>query len=214
MHRMLIALLLAGLFVAPALGADAPEETVVTLTTTQGDILLHFFPAVAPKHVENFLAHCESGFYTGCTFHRVIPGFMIQSGDPLSKDDNPANDGRGGYAHTGPGTTLEAEFSKKMHLRGTLSMARKGNDVDSAGSQFFICLEKKSHLNGQYTVFGEVIDGIEVVDAIAAVELEGERPVVDQRIESVTLSSWPVSKVKALSRATWQEDDARRKAGK
>jgi peptidyl-prolyl cis-trans isomerase B (cyclophilin B) len=212
-RRILGALLLAILLASPALAPAAEKtETVVTLKTNQGDILLRLFPEVAPEHVKNFLAHCESGFYTGCTWHRVIPGFMIQSGDPLSKDDNPANDGGGGHAYTGPGTTLAAEFSKKLHLRGTLSMARKGGQPDSAGSQFFICLEKKNHLNGDYTIFGEVIDGIETVDAIAAVKLDGSRPREPQLIEGVKIASWPADKVKKLSDATWKEDYARRKA--
>ena len=193
---------------------EVPLATVVTLATAHGDIQLRFFPETAPEHVKNFLAHCESGFYTGCTFHRVIPGFMIQSGDPLSKDDNPANDGHGGHSYLGPGTTLPAEFSNQLHRRGTLSMARKGDDVNSAGSQFFICQEKKSHLNGSYTVFGEVIDGIEVVDAIAGIALRGERPREPQRIEGVKIEEWPASRVKEVSDATWQEDYERRKSGK
>ncbi len=215
LRRIFGALLLAVMLASPALAPAADQtETVITLTTNQGDILLRLFPATAPEHVKNFLAHCESGFYTGCTWHRVIPGFMIQSGDPLSKDDNPGNDGGGGHAYTGPGTTLAAEFSKKLHQRGTLSMARKGGQPDSAGSQFFICLEKKNHLNGEYTIFGEVIGGIEVVDAIAAVKLDGSRPREPQTIDGVEIASWPAAKVKTLSDATWKEDYTRRKATK
>ncbi len=213
MRRLFGALLLAAMLASPALAPAAEDmETVVTLKTTQGDILLRFFPEVAPEHVKSFLAHCESGYYTGCTWHRVIPGFMIQSGDPLSKDDNPANDGQGGHACTGPGTTLKAEFSNKLHQRGTLSMARKGGQPDSAGSQFFICLEKKNHLNGEYTIFGELIAGTEVLDAIAAVEREGSRPLEPQIIEGIEIDSWPVKKVKELSDATWKADYTRRKS--
>ena len=213
MRRIFVLLFLVALTtgLAPARAAEENTETVVTLGTTQGDIVLRLFPDVAPEHVKNFLAHCESGYYTGCTWHRVIPGFMIQTGDPLSKDDNPANDGRGGHSYKGPRTTLDAEFNRKLHLRGTLSMARKGGQPNSAGSQFFICQEKKSHLNGEYTVFGEVIDGIEVVDAIAAVKLDGQRPMEPQLIESVEVAAWSVKTIKQVSKETWDEDYERRK---
>ncbi|MBN2170886.1 MAG: peptidylprolyl isomerase [Candidatus Krumholzibacteriota bacterium] len=183
---------------------------MVALHTTQGDILLRFFPADAPEHVANFLAHCRSGYYEGCTFHRVIPDFMIQSGDPNSKDDDPANDGRGGYSYKGPGTTLKAEFNDRRHLRGTLSMART-NHPDTAGSQFFICQTKRPGLDRLYTVFGEVIDGIEVVDAIISVERDArDRPLEDQVIEEVCVEQWPTAKVDSTLAAMKEEDKLRR----
>ncbi|NQT34660.1 peptidylprolyl isomerase [bacterium] len=140
-----------------------PDEIAV-IETDLGEIVLEFFPDVAPMHVANFKKLAKAGFYDGTTFHRVISGFMIQGGDPNSKDDNPYNDGTGG-----PPWNIEAEFSETPHDKGILSMARS-RDINSAGSQFFICLsrEKTKQLDGQYTVFGKVIKGIEVVEKIGA----------------------------------------------
>lgn len=143
---------------------QAMKKTRAVIHTRLGDITLRFFPEVAPNHVHNFIQLAQKGFYDKTTFHRVIPGFMIQGGDPNTKDDNRANDGQGG-----PGYTLKAEFNKRPHQRGTLSMARAA-DPDSAGSQFFICVADAPHLDGQYTVFGEVVEGMDVVDAIADVK--------------------------------------------
>lgn len=132
------------------------------IETNLGNITLKFFPDVAPGHVKNFIDLAKKGFYDGTTFHRVIPGFMIQGGDPNSKDAHKAKHGQGG-----PGYTIKAEFNDKPHKRGTLSMARAGHP-DSAGSQFFICVKDSSFLDKQYTVFGEVESGIEVVDKIVS----------------------------------------------
>lgn len=137
----------------------AQEESAV-IETQWGKIVLRFFEEDAPGHVANFKKLTKEGFYDGTTFHRVIPGFMIQGGDPLSKDDNRMNDGTGG-----PGYTIKAEFNSRPHLRGTLSMARS-NDPNSAGSQFFICVAPAPFLDGKYTVFGEVVEGMEVADQI------------------------------------------------
>jgi len=136
--------------------------TKAIIETKFGNITLKFFPDVAPGHVKNFIDLAKKGFYDGTTFHRVIPGFMIQGGDPNSKDPNKSKHGQGG-----PGYTIKAEFNDKPHKRGTLSMARSQNP-DSAGSQFFICVKDSSFLNKQYTVFGEVESGIEVVDKIVS----------------------------------------------
>ncbi len=141
---------------------QAMEKTRAVIHTRLGDIKLRFFPEVAPNHVHNFIQLAQKGFYDKTTFHRVIPGFMIQGGDPNTKDDNRANDGQGG-----PGYTLKAEFNKRPHQRGTLSMARAA-DPDSAGSQFFICVADAPHLDGQYTVFGEVVEGMETADKIVS----------------------------------------------
>jgi peptidyl-prolyl cis-trans isomerase B (cyclophilin B) len=138
------------------------SDTTAIIETKFGNITLKFFPDVAPGHVKNFIDLAQKGIYDGTTFHRVIPGFMIQGGDPNSKDANKSKHGQGG-----PGYTIKAEFSDKPHLRGTLSMARAGHP-DSAGSQFFICVKDAAFLNHQYTVFGEVVSGIEVVDKIVA----------------------------------------------
>ncbi|MHB8880113.1 MAG: peptidylprolyl isomerase [Thermodesulfovibrionales bacterium] len=136
------------------------SETKAVIETKFGSITLKFFPDVAPNHVNNFIELAKKGFYDGTTFHRVIPGFMIQGGDPNSKDANKARHGTGG-----PGYTVNAEFSDKPHKRGTLSMARSA-DPNSAGSQFFICAADSAFLNKQYTVFGEVVSGLDVVDKI------------------------------------------------
>lgn len=137
-------------------------ETKAIIETKFGNITLKFFPDVAPGHVKNFIDLAKKGFYDGTTFHRVIPGFMIQGGDPNSKDANKSRHGQGG-----PGYTIKAEFNDKPHKRGTLSMARAGHP-DSAGSQFFICVKDSPFLDKQYTVFGEVESGIEVVDKIVS----------------------------------------------
>ena len=136
--------------------------TKAIIETKFGNITLKFFPDVAPGHVKNFIDLAKKGFYDGTTFHRVIPGFMIQGGDPNSKDPNKSRHGQGG-----PGYTIKAEFNDKPHKRGTLSMARAGHP-DSAGSQFFICVKDSPFLDKQYTVFGEVESGIEVVDKIVS----------------------------------------------
>ena len=128
--------------------------------TKLGDITLKFFPDVAPNHVNNFIELAQKGFYNGTTFHRVIPKFMIQGGDPNTKNPDRSKHGMGG-----PGYSVKAEFNKKPHKRGTLSMARSAHP-DSAGSQFFICVADAPFLNRQYTVFGEVVSGMEVADKI------------------------------------------------
>ncbi len=137
-------------------------ETRAVIETKFGDIELKFFPDVAPNHVNNFIELAKKGFYDGTTFHSVIPGFMIQGGDPNSRDHNKARHGMGG-----PGYTVKAEFNDKPHKRGTLSMARSA-DPNSAGSQFFICVADAPFLDKQYTVFGEVVSGMEAVDKIVS----------------------------------------------
>jgi peptidyl-prolyl cis-trans isomerase B (cyclophilin B) len=138
------------------------SETKAVIETKFGNIELRFFPEVAPNHVNNFIELAQKGFYDGTTFHRVIPGFMIQAGDPNTKNPDRSQHGMGG-----PGYTVRAEFNQKPHKRGTLSMARSSNP-DSAGSQFFICVANAAFLDRQYTVFGEVISGMEVVDKIVS----------------------------------------------
>jgi len=138
------------------------SETSAVIETKFGNITLKFFPDVAPGHVQNFIDLAKKGFYDGTTFHRVIPGFMIQGGDPNSKIADKRTHGMGG-----PGYTIKAEFNNRPHKRGTLSMARSQNP-DSAGSQFFICVKDSPFLNGQYTVFGEVVSGMDAVDKIVS----------------------------------------------
>ena len=136
------------------------SETKAVIETKFGNIELRFFPDVAPQHVNNFIDLAKKGFYDGTTFHRVIPGFMIQGGDPNSKNPDRSKHGTGG-----PGHTIKAEFNDKPHKRGTLSMARSSHP-DSAGSQFFICVADSFFLDKKYTVFGEVVSGMEVCDKI------------------------------------------------
>jgi peptidyl-prolyl cis-trans isomerase B (cyclophilin B) len=151
-------------------------KTRAVIETKFGNIDLIFFPDVAPNHVNNFIELAQKGFYDGTTFHRVIPGFMIQGGDPNSKDPDKSKHGTGG-----PGYTVKAEFSQKPHKRGTLSMARSSHP-DSAGSQFFICVADTSFLDGKYTVFGEVFSGMEVADKIVS-QPRDRRDNPDERIE-------------------------------
>ncbi len=152
------------------------SETTAIIETKFGNIELSFFPDVAPEHVNNFVELAKKGFYDGTTFHRVIPGFMIQGGDPNSKDADKSKHGMGG-----PGHTIKAEFNEKPHKRGALSMARSAHP-DSAGSQFFICVADANFLDRQYSVFGEVASGIEAVDAIVSQPRDGNDNPLD-RIE-------------------------------
>lgn len=140
------------------------KDIKARLVTSMGDIELKFFPDKAPIHVFNFLARAESGYYDGVQFHRVMKGFMIQGGDPNSKDDDPKDDGMGG-----PFVKIPHEFNNVQHKRGILSTARPPNVTMGAGSQFFIMHGDSPHLDGQYTAFGEVTKGMDVVDDIANV---------------------------------------------
>ena len=150
--------------------------TKAVIETKFGNIELGFFSDVAPNHVNNFVELAKAGFYDETIFHRVIPGFMIQGGDPNSKDHDKSSHGMGGPDHK-----VKAEFSDKPHKKGTLSMARSGHP-DSAGSQFFICVADAAFLDGQYTVFGEVTSGIEVVDKIVSQPRDAnDNP--DERVE-------------------------------
>jgi cyclophilin family peptidyl-prolyl cis-trans isomerase len=137
-------------------------ETSAVIETKFGNLSLRFFPDVAPNHVKNFIDLAKKGFYDGTLFHRVIPGFMIQGGDPNTRNPDPSKHGTGG-----PGYTLKAEFNDRPHKKGTLSMARAA-DPNSAGSQFFICVAPSSFLDKQYTVFGEVVSGMDVADKIVS----------------------------------------------
>jgi len=146
---------------SPATQTPTSDEVAIVTVKDFGRIVLGFFPDKAPNHVKNFIKLAKSGFYNGTTFHRIIPGFMIQGGDPNSKDDDPSNDGMGGSPDK-----LNAEFNDLHHLPGTLSMART-QDPNSATSQFFICHGSPSQLDNQYTIFGQVLSGMDVVDKIA-----------------------------------------------
>lgn len=140
----------------------ADKQAHVVIETQYGNIEMQLLPYVAPNHVKNFIKLARSGFYDGTIFHRVIPGFMVQGGDPNTRGQDKSSYGAGG-----PGYTIAAEFNNQPHVRGTVSMARAG-DPDSAGSQFFIVVKNSRFLDKKYTVFARVIKGMEVVDEIVS----------------------------------------------
>ena len=167
--------------------ADITEKTRATISVSSkgqvlGDIVLKFFHDVAPGHVKNFTELAKKGVYNGTTFHRVIPGFMIQGGDPNSKTPDRASHGTGG-----PGYKIKAEFNSKPHKRGVLSMAR-ANDPDSAGSQFFICVADANFLDWQYTAFGEVVSGMEVADKVVNMKRDGRDNPLERVEMTVTIT--------------------------
>ncbi len=165
----------------PAKPDSAYQNKIAELHTTAGQINLRFFPGDAPNHVRNFIDLSERGFYNGTKFHRVIPGFMIQGGDPNTIKGDPSTWGTGGAEHN-----VKAEFNNREHKRGILSMARTG-DPDGASSQFFICVDEASQLNNQYTVFGEVTQGMDVVDRIVNAPTRGETPIEPVAITKVVV---------------------------
>jgi peptidyl-prolyl cis-trans isomerase B (cyclophilin B) len=141
--------------------------TTANIETNHGKISFELLPDLAPETVRNFEKLTKDGFYDGTLFHRVIPGFMIQGGDPNTKTDNKSSWGMGG-----PGYNVKAEFSSRSHLRGIVSMAR-AQDPDSAGSQFFIVTSDSAFLDRQYTVFGQVKEGMDVADKIVNMNKDG-----------------------------------------
>ncbi|HRS93736.1 MAG TPA: peptidylprolyl isomerase [Candidatus Latescibacteria bacterium] len=162
------------------------SREVAVISTSAGDIVVGFFDKDAHRHVENFKKLAREGFYEGTTFHRVIPGFMIQGGDPNSKDADRANDGMGG-----PSYEIPAEINMP-HKRGTLAAARMGDEVNperrSSGSQFFICVADAPFLDGKYSAFGEVLSGMDVVDKIVAAPRDDrDNPITPVTINKVTL---------------------------
>lgn len=157
------------------------ENKVAELHTDAGQIDVRFFPDVAPNHVKNFIDLAEKGFYNNTKFHRVIPGFMIQGGDPNTISGSPNTWGTGGSENN-----VKAEFSKVPHKRGILSMARS-NNPDSASSQFFIVVADSTFLDNKYTVFGEVTKGMDVADKIVGAPTRGETPVTPVAIKSIKI---------------------------
>ena len=157
--------------------------TKATIETGHGKIVFTLLPDLAPETVRNFTKLAKSEFYNGTLFHRVIPGFMIQGGDPNTKQPDKSNWGQGG-----PGYTIKAEFNSRSHLRGIVSMAR-AMDPDSAGSQFFIVTTDSTFLDGQYTVFGEVTEGIEVADKIVNLQRDdNDCPLQETKILRIDIS--------------------------
>jgi peptidyl-prolyl cis-trans isomerase B (cyclophilin B) len=163
---------------------NEPRATRARIETRFGSMEVELHPQTAPGHVKNFVDLARQGFYDGTTFHRVIPGFMIQGGDPHTRDPRAS---RGRHGTGGPGYTIKAEFNATRHERGVVSMARS-SDPDSAGSQFFICVAACPSLDRQYTAFGRVVKGMEVADAIVGSPRDA-RDNPNERIEmKVTVS--------------------------
>ena len=153
------------------------------VNTNLGNIQFELFSDVAPETVRNFIKLAKSGFYDGTLFHRVIPKFMIQGGDPNTKESDKSTWGTGG-----PGYNIKAEFNSRSHLRGIVSMARS-SDPDSAGSQFFIVTSDSTFLDREYTVFGQVVDGMEVADKIVNLPRDGnDCPLQEAKMLQVTIS--------------------------
>ncbi len=176
---ILACLLITGLALYAVDQVEKAEKSddIVVIETDFGIIEFGLFPDAAPLNVENIVKLVKREFYNGTTFHRVVPGFVIQGGDPLTKDKNPYNDGTGG-----PGYYIKDEYSKELkHLLGTVALAKAADNQN--GSQFYICLKNLSPLDGKYTIIGQVIKGMGVVEKIAKVKTgKGDRP-----IENVTM---------------------------
>ncbi len=175
-----------------ALAADPTAPEFAVIKTNKGTMVAEFWPDVAPGTVANFVKLAKSGFYNGTAFHRIIPGFMIQGGDPLTKD--PAKEALWGTGD--PGYKIKAEFNDRKHERGVLSMARSA-DPDSAGSQFFLMLGDAPHLDGKYTAFGKLIKGDDVLAKIAetpttsAPNGEPSKPTERVEIQSIEITAKP-----------------------
>jgi peptidyl-prolyl cis-trans isomerase B (cyclophilin B) len=163
---------------------------VAIITTSEGEMVLEFWPDVAPGHVKNFKDLAGKGFYDGTCFHRVIKDFMIQGGDPNTKDESK----KAAWGTGGPGYQIKAEFNDKAHTRGVLSMARS-NDPNSAGSQFFICHGDPRFLDRQYTAFGKLIKGDDVLEKIATTQT-GPRDVPAKRMNIASIKIVPADSVK------------------
>jgi peptidyl-prolyl cis-trans isomerase B (cyclophilin B) len=175
---LLLAMLSAVVFAAEEKKETSPmsnSNEVAVIKTNEGEMVLQFWTDAAPNTIENFKKLARQGFYDGTTFHRIVKGFMIQGGDPNSKD--PAKESA--YGQGGPGYKVKAEFNNHSHDRGVISMAR-GPDPDSAGSQFFVCLAPVRRLDGQYTTFGKLIKGDDVLEKI------GETPVTNNGMGEVS----------------------------
>jgi peptidyl-prolyl cis-trans isomerase B (cyclophilin B) len=195
--------LLAGVLVTTGFaGAEEKKENsttnasneVAVIKTSEGEMIAEFWPDVAPKTVENFKKLARSGFYDGTAFHRIVKGFMIQGGDPLTKD--PTKESR--YGTGDPGYKIKAEFNARGHERGVLSMARS-SDPDSAGSQFFICLARVAQLDHQYTTFGKLIKGDDVLGKIGDTEVTmsgGERSKPTKRVTVESIKIVPADSIK------------------
>lgn len=192
MKRVFGFILLTLLVIGVLFMTTEKENNVAVISTNFGDMVVEFYPDIAPMHVESFMALANEEYFNGTTFHRVIPGFMIQGGDPNSRNENRATHGTGGRAGKffGLGNEEDSstwlipqEFSDTPHVKGILSMART-NDPNSASSQFFVCHDNANFLDNNYTVFGKVIDGLDIIDEIANVAKDQN----DNPLERVEMS--------------------------
>ena len=199
-HLILSCLVALSLGLAAAYGENEPKKPeasktetpaaestneVAVIKTSMGEMVIAFWPDVAPKTVENFKKLAKSGFYDGTAFHRIIKGFMAQGGDPFTKDPAKESD----WGKGDPGYKIKAEFNGKSHVRGVISMARS-QDPDSAGSQFFICLAPAPHLDRQYTAFGKLIKGDDVLTKMGDTPTggrEGSKPLKRVSVESIKI---------------------------
>jgi len=159
------------------------SNEIAVIGTSLGNIEFELLEDLAPGHVKNFKDLAKEGFYDGTIFHRVIPGFMVQGGDPNTKSDDRSSHGMGG-----PGHTIKAEFNDEPHVRGIVSMARS-QDPDSAGSQFFVVVKDSAFLDGQYTAFGRVISGLDVADKIVDSPRDDRDNPIDRIEMKVTIES-------------------------
>jgi cyclophilin family peptidyl-prolyl cis-trans isomerase len=178
MKKFIYLIVLILIVIGVSMMTSKKVEEVAVISTKYGDMVIEFYPEIAPMHVESFKILANEGYFNGTLFHRVIPGFVIQGGDPNSKLDDRSIHGTGGRAGKFFGIgdendsstwLIPQEFNATPHVKGTLSMART-NDPNSASSQFFICHDVASFLDNNYTVFGQVIDGLETIDAIVNLE--------------------------------------------
>ena len=197
MKKSVLSLLLLAVACVPSVRSEDVKNPkasgeVAVIQTTDGHMVVEFWSDVAPNTVENFKKLANSGFYDGTSFHRIIKGFMIQGGDPLTKDATK----EAAWGTGGPGYSIKAEFNNKHHGRGVLSMARSSNP-DSAGSQFFICLGDANSLDHQYTAFGRVIKGLDVLDKIGstpvAFSVQGESSKPTRRVGIVSVKVIPAN---------------------
>lgn len=193
-HAILSLLTIGAVSLSPVRAAEPAADEVAIIETTAGPIVVEFWPDVAPRTVENFKKLANDKFYDGTAFHRIVDGFMIQGGDPLTKD--PEKEPLWGTGD--PGYKIPAEFNDRPHDRGVLSMARS-QDPDSAGSQFFVMLGRAPHLDGSYTGFGKMISGEETLAKIAATPVAvnpgGERSKPLERVGITSVRIVPLSEI-------------------
>src|SRR4029078_2838319 len=201
--KLIFSCVIVSALVTAAVAAEEKKEIstmsnsneVAVIKTNEGEMVVQFWTDAAPNTIENFKKLAHQGFYDGTIFHRIVKGFMIQGGDPNSKDAAK----EGAYGQGGPGYEIKAEFNNHSHDRGVLSMAR-GPDPDSAGSQFFICLAPVQRLEGQYTTFGKLIKGGDVLEKIGNTPVErntqGEMSKPTKRVVIETVKIVPANSLK------------------